>query len=65
MSHASKPLYRTVEDYINNLIESGELVSGDLIPSEPQLARLLGVSQGTIKKAIDNLTDVLERSRKL
>lgn len=51
----NKPLYQVVEDYIRELIDSGELVSGDLIPPEPQLARQLGVSQGTAKKAIDNL----------
>jgi len=56
MGQASvKPLYRVVEDYLMDFIESGELVSGDLIPSEPQLAAALGVSQGTVKKAIDNL----------
>ena len=38
-----------------DFIDTGELVSGDLIPSEPQLAAKLGVSQGTVKKAIDNL----------
>lgn len=52
---ASKPLYRVVEDYLLSFIDSGELVSGDLIPSEPQLAATLSVSQGTVKKAIDNL----------
>ena len=31
------------------------MVPGDLIPSEPQLAKQLGVSPGTAKKAIDNL----------
>jgi|TARA_B110000261_G_scaffold46551_2_gene54624 GntR family transcriptional regulator len=51
----NKPLYRIVEDYIVSFIDSGELVSGDLIPSEPQLAATLAVSQGTVKKAIDNL----------
>ncbi|PWG64575.1 GntR family transcriptional regulator [Spiribacter halobius] len=50
-----RPLYRVVEDHIRDLINSGELIPGDLIPSEPQLARTLGVSQGTVKKAIDNL----------
>ena len=55
MNSPVKPLYRVVEDHLNNLIDSGELVSGDLIPSEPQLASSLGVSQGTAKKAIDNL----------
>ena len=51
----NKPLYQIVEDHIRDLIDSGELVPGDLIPSEPQLAKQLNVSPGTCKKAIDNL----------
>lgn len=51
----SKPLYQVVEDHIIGLIDNGDLVPGDLISSEPQLAKQLGVSQGTAKKAIDNL----------
>ncbi|MEH6470618.1 MAG: GntR family transcriptional regulator [Halopseudomonas sp.] len=49
------PLYKRVENYIVNNIDEGTLVPGDLIPSEPQLAQQLNVSQGTVKKAIDNL----------
>jgi len=51
----TKPLYQVVEDHIRELIDGGTLVPGDLIPSEPQLAKQLDVSQGTVKKAIDNL----------
>ncbi len=50
------PLYKVVEEHIRQQINAGELVAGDLIPSEPQLAEALNVSQGTVKKAIDNLT---------
>ncbi len=50
-----KPLYQVVEDYLRDQIQSGALVPGDLIPSESQLAKQLQVSQGTAKKAIDNL----------
>jgi len=52
---ASKPLYQIVEDHITTLINSGELVHGDLVPAEPKLADTLQVSPGTVKKAIDNL----------
>jgi len=52
---ASKPLYQIVEDHITGLIDSGELVHGDLVPAEPKLAATLQVSPGTVKKAIDNL----------
>jgi GntR family transcriptional regulator len=51
----NRPLYQVVEDHIRDLIDSGELIPGDLIPSEPQLAKQLNVSPGTAKKAIDNL----------
>jgi len=50
-----KPLYQIVEDHIRGSINDGTLIPGDLIPSEPQLAKELGVSPGTAKKAIDNL----------
>ena len=55
MNRPNKPLYQIVEEHIYNLIESDELIPGDLIPSEPQLAKQLKVSPGTVKKAIDNL----------
>lgn len=52
---ATMPLYRAVEAHLRTRIEAGELVPGDLIPSESQLSRSLGVSQGTVKKALENL----------
>ena len=48
-------LYQVAEDHILELIDSGKLIPGDLIPSEPQLAKQLNISPGTAKKAIDNL----------
>lgn len=54
-SRVNKPLYQVVEDHILELIDSGKLIPGDLIPSEPQLAKQLNTSPGTAKKAIDNL----------
>jgi GntR family transcriptional regulator len=50
-----EPLYQMVESHLRELITSGRLVPGDLIPSESQLAALMQVSQGTVKKAIDDL----------
>lgn len=50
-----EPLYQRVENHIRRQIEQGELVPGDLILSEPRLSKELNVSQGTVKKAIDNL----------
>ena len=49
------PLYKSVENHLRANIQSGVLSPGDLIPSEPQLAKLLGVSSGTVKKAIEAL----------
>ncbi len=51
------PLYKRAENYLLEEIDSGRLIPGDLIPSEPQLASMLGFSQGTVKKAIDNLVN--------
>lgn len=52
---AVTPLYKTVEQHLRDRMTSGELGPGDLIPSEPQLAKLLDVSSGTVKRAIENL----------
>ena len=49
------PLYKVVENFLQDLITAGDLAPGDLIPSEPQLAERLSVSTGTVKKAIENL----------
>ena len=54
---AAMPLYKVVEEHLRSRMDSGELVPGDLIPSEVQLARALGVSQGTVKKALENLVN--------
>ncbi len=51
----NKRLYQIVIDYINGEITSGNLTIGDLIPSESQLSKLLNVSVGTVRKAIDKL----------
>ena len=51
----NKKLYQTVIEYINKEIKSGNLTNGDAIPSESQLSKLLDVSVGTIRKAVDKL----------
>ena len=40
---------------ITRSLESGEWKPGDIIPSESDLAERFGVSQGTVRKAIDEL----------
>ena len=54
----SNKLYQTVIEYINQEIQNGNLTNGDLIPSESQLSKLLGVSIGTIRKAVDKLENI-------
>ena len=49
------PLYRQIKDLILRNLESGEWGPGDPIPSESDLASRFGVSQGTVRKAIDEM----------
>jgi len=49
-------LYRQIEDRLREEIIKGNFKEGDLIPSEVELAARYGVSQGTVRKAVLNLT---------
>jgi GntR family transcriptional regulator len=49
------PLYRQIRDRLVNGLQSGEWRPGEAIPSENELAVRYGVSQGTVRKAIDAL----------
>lgn len=49
------PLYRQIKSLILQSLEGGEWRPGDAIPSETELAVRFGVSQGTVRKAIDEL----------
>lgn len=49
------PLYRQIKDLILASLEAGEWGPGDAIPSESDLAQRFGVSQGTVRKAIDEM----------
>ena len=51
-------LYRQVEDLLRQEIASGNFKEGDLIPSEQELGKKYGVSQGTVRKAVLNLTQM-------
>lgn len=46
------PRYRLVQDGLTNRIEKGEYAPGDKIPTEKELARVYGVSVGTVKTAL-------------
>lgn len=49
------PLYRQIRQLIVQALERGEWKPGDAIPSEFELAKRFHVSQGTVRKAIDEL----------
>ena len=49
------PLYRQIKTLILQGLASGEWRSGEVIPSEGELAIRYGVSQGTVRKAIDEM----------
>ena len=52
---AFSPLYRQIKALLVQSLERGEWKPGDLIPSEIDLAARFQVSQGTVRKAIDEL----------
>ncbi len=49
------PLYRQIKDFLIRSLEQGEWGPGDAIPSEGELAVRFNVSQGTVRKAIDEM----------
>lgn len=51
-----RPLYRQVYDSLVKQIAEGAWRPGESLPSEQALAAKLGVSQGTVRKALDTLT---------
>ncbi|MDB5955134.1 GntR family transcriptional regulator [Ramlibacter sp.] len=52
---AFSPLYQQIKDLILQSLEAGEWKPGEAIPSEMELAARFRVSQGTVRKAIDEL----------
>lgn len=49
------PLYQQIKGLLIQSLQDGEWKPGELIPSETELAVRYGVSQGTVRKAIDEL----------
>lgn len=49
------PLYQQIKSLLMQSLQSGEWRPGELIPSEVELAGRFKVSQGTVRKAIDEL----------
>jgi GntR family transcriptional regulator len=52
---AFSPLYQQIKTLILRSLQAGEWKPGDMIPSEFDLAARYRVSQGTVRKAIDEL----------
>ena len=50
------PLYQQIKALITQALQSGEWKPGEMIPSEVDLAARFKVSQGTVRKAIDELS---------
>ena len=50
------PLYRQIKRLILQALEAGEWQPGQAIPGEQELASRFGVSHGTVRKAIDDLS---------
>jgi GntR family transcriptional regulator len=50
-----QPLYQQIKGLLTKSLISGEWAPGTAIPSEMELAARFGVSQGTVRKAIDEL----------
>ncbi|MGE0629246.1 MAG: GntR family transcriptional regulator [Hyphomicrobiaceae bacterium] len=53
--HYSGPLHEQVHNVLRSRIQSGEWKPLDLLPGELNLSRELGVSVGTVRKAMDQL----------
>ncbi|RKL66953.1 phosphonate metabolism transcriptional regulator PhnF [Salipaludibacillus neizhouensis] len=51
------PIYHQLEEYIKQLIDSGQLVPGDILPSEREYSDKYGISRMTIRQAIINLVN--------
>jgi GntR family transcriptional regulator len=54
-SPSFRPLYEQIKILLTQSLIAGEWKPGDAIPSEIDLASRYGVSQGTVRKAIDDL----------
>jgi GntR family transcriptional regulator len=52
---AGMPLYRVVKRSLLNAIEAGTCAPGQTLPSETELAGAMGVSIGTLRRAVDEL----------
>lgn len=49
------PLYKQIKVLLLKQLDAGVWKAGDVLPSEIELAERMGVSQGTVRKAVDEL----------
>lgn len=52
---AGLPLFRAVKSALLHVVEAGHVAPGQALPSESKLAGALGVSIGTLRRAVDEL----------
>lgn len=52
-----QPLYQQVRQILLKTIQSGEWKPGEKIPIEPVLAQQVGVSIGTLRRAVETLVN--------
>lgn len=50
-----EPIYKVIENYVRDLINSDKLKEGDLIPSEKKLSEEFNVTRMTVRSALNNL----------
>ena len=55
---APVPLHYQISQWLIKLINSKELVHGDLLPSECEIASTLGVGRSTVRQALGNLSSL-------
>ncbi len=60
-----QPLYKQVEEHVTQLIIEQRWKPGDILPNEFKLAEEFNVSQGTVRKALNELTGskILQRKQ--
>jgi len=51
----NRPLHITIADTLRQQIFAGEYAESEKLPTEPELARIMGVSRATLREALKNL----------
>ncbi|MGL4737847.1 MAG: GntR family transcriptional regulator [Cellulosilyticaceae bacterium] len=51
----SEPIYKQIERYLKDLIASGEIKPGELLPTETHLSEEFNVTRMTVRSAFNNL----------